>query len=102
VSKEEFSSIYFRLGGGPRSGWTADYWKRNLADLDPAAWRFLVEDPASAAHDQMWMVADHGAGEVRLFFTDESGDDILRSQHCEEAEDVRPTEDVRGPRDAEG
>lgn len=27
VTKEKFKEIYFRLGGGKRSGWTAEYWQ---------------------------------------------------------------------------
>ena len=27
VSKGWFEDIYYRLGGGESSGWTADYWR---------------------------------------------------------------------------
>lgn len=79
VTKEEFEAAYSHLGGG-RSGWTRDYWNAHFGDpLRHAGWRFLIEDPASAAHDQMWIVTDHGTREYRLFFADESTDEILRA-----------------------
>jgi hypothetical protein len=83
VTRDEFESIYFRLGSGATSGWTADYWKQNFGDSAPSGWKFLVEDPRSAAHDQMWIVADHGAREHRLFFTDESTDDVMKARDAE-------------------
>jgi hypothetical protein len=30
VTKEKFKELYFRLGGGKASGWTAEYWQEFL------------------------------------------------------------------------
>ena len=73
VTKEEFKEIYFRLGGGPDSGWTAEYWQESFEDNVKLGWRFMVQEPRSPEHDCMWIVTDTGAREYRLFFmTDES------------------------------
>jgi hypothetical protein len=41
-------------------------------------WRFMVEEPRSAAHNRMWVVTDHEAKELRLFFmTEQSEDDFM-------------------------
>jgi hypothetical protein len=73
VSKEKFKEIYFRLGGGPYSGWTADYWEKFFEDEVKPGWRFMVEEPRSPEHDSMWIVTDNETKEYRLFFmTDES------------------------------
>ena len=68
VTKEQFREVYFRLGNGARSGWTADYWSKLFEGPADRGWRFLVEAPADALHDQMWIVADSAAREYRLFF----------------------------------
>lgn len=73
VTKETFKEIYFPLGGGGYSGWTADYWQKFFEDEVKPGWRFKVEEPRSSKHDSMWIVTDHEAQEYRLFFmTDES------------------------------
>jgi hypothetical protein len=78
VTKEAFQEVYFRLGGGDRSGWTADYWLSSFADAPRPGWQFMVEDPASPAHDCMWIVTDNEAKEYRLFFmTDESTESVF-------------------------
>jgi len=68
VTKEEFRKIYFRLGGGDRSGWTADYWQEFFEDAVNPGWRFMVEEPRGPEHDRMWLVTDHETTEYRLFF----------------------------------
>lgn len=77
VSKEKFKEIYFRLGGGS-SGWTADYWRKFFEDEVRAGWRFMVEEPKTAGHTQMWVVDDAESKEYRLFFlTEESTEDFF-------------------------
>ena len=71
VSKGLFKDIYFRLGGGEASGWTADYWREFFEDKAELGWRFMVEEPRSAEHDRMWIVTDHETKEYRLFFMTE-------------------------------
>ena len=71
VSKGLFEEIYFRLGGGESSGWTADYWREVIEPEAGLGWRFMVEEPRSAEHNRMWVVTDHRAMEHRLFFTTE-------------------------------
>jgi hypothetical protein len=78
VTKEEFKEVYFRLGGGQSSGWTADYWRKNFKGKFKSGWRFMVEEPRSAEHDRMWVVTDHQAQEHRLFFmTEQSAEDFM-------------------------
>ena len=72
VTKEEFKEVYFRLGGGDSSGWTADYWQKFFEEEAEPGWRFVVEAPRSPEHDRMWIVTDHEAKEYRLFFMTES------------------------------
>lgn len=77
VSKEEFREVYFRLGGGDSSGWTADYWRTSFEDEANPDWRFMVEEPRSPAHERMWIVTDHETKEYRLFFmTEQSTEDF--------------------------
>jgi hypothetical protein len=71
VSKGLFEDIYFRLGGGESSGWTADYWQEVIEPYAGLGWRFMVEEPGSAEHNRMWVVTDHKAMEHRMFFTTE-------------------------------
>lgn len=74
VSKGLFEETYFRLGG-ESSGWTADYWREVIEPYTELGWRFMVEEPRSAAHNRMWVVTDHKALEHRLFFTTEQDED---------------------------
>ena len=74
VSKGLFEDIYFRLGG-ESSGWTADYWREVIEPEAGLGWRFLVEEPRSAAHNRMWVVTDQRAMEHRLFFTTEESEE---------------------------
>ena len=84
VTKDEFKSIYFRLGGGASSGWTADYWKLHFEDTVRPGWRFVIEEPMSPKHDQMWVVSDQAAEEYRLFFlTDESTESFFDNPGAE-------------------
>ena len=79
VSKDLFKDIYFRLGGGGSSGWTADYWREFFEDKDDLGWMFMVEEPRSAEHDRMFVVTDYQAKEHRLFFmTEQSEDNFLQ------------------------
>ena len=78
VTKETFKEIYVRLGGGRRSGWTADYWREFFEDKVKPEWRFMVQEPTSPEHDQMWIVTDDEAREYRLFFmTEQSTEDFF-------------------------
>ena len=78
VTKEEFKEIYFRLGGGKYSGWTPGYWQKFFEDEIKPDWRFVVQDPATPQHDQMWIVSDNGAKEYRLFFmTEDSTESVF-------------------------
>jgi hypothetical protein len=74
VAKGLFEEIYFRLGGG-ESGWTADYWREVIEPVAELGWRFMVEEPRSAAHNRMWVVTDHKAKELRLFFMTEQSEE---------------------------
>jgi hypothetical protein len=68
VSKGLFEGSYYRLGGGKSSGWTADYWREAIEPVAVLGWRFMVEEPRSAAHNRMWVVTDYKAKELRPFF----------------------------------
>jgi hypothetical protein len=72
VSKETFREVYFRLGGGDRSGWTADHWRKFFEEEVQSGFRFVVQRPATPEHDRMWIVADYAAREYRLFFLTEA------------------------------
>lgn len=75
VSKGLFREMYFRLGGGEASGWTAEYWRESFEDKAGPGWKFMVEEPRSAGHDRMCLVTDHQAREHRLFFvTDQAAE----------------------------
>lgn len=75
VSKELFKEIYFRLGGGAATGWTADYWQKFFEKQVELDWRFMVEEPRSAEHNRMFVVTDPQAREYRLFFLTEQAED---------------------------
>ena len=78
VSKGLFEDIYFRLGGGESSGWTADHWRKAIEPYTELGWRLMVEEPRSVAHNRMFIVTDHKAMEHRLFFmTEQSEDDFM-------------------------
>ena len=78
VTKEKFKETYFQLGGGDSSGWTADYWRKFFEEEVKPGWKFMVEEPKSAEHDRMWVVADSQTKEYRLFFmTDQSAEDFF-------------------------
>ena len=78
VTKEEFKEVYFRLGGGDSSGWTADYWLKFFEDKGEPGWRFMVEEPRSPGHDRMMVVTDHENKEYRLFFmTEQATEDFF-------------------------
>ncbi len=78
VTKEKFRELYFRLGGGDSSGWTADYWQKFFEDEVRPGWKFMVEEPRSPEHDSMWIVTDNDKKEYRLFFmTDQSTEDFF-------------------------
>lgn len=75
VTKEKFREVYFRLGGGKASGWTAEYWRKFFEDEVRPGWKLLVEEPRSAEHVRMNIVTDHKAREYRLFFTTEESEE---------------------------
>ena len=78
VPKGKFKEIYFRLGGGKYSGWTADYWQKFYEDEVKPGWKFMVQEPESPKHGRMWIVADDAAKEYRLFFmTEESTENFF-------------------------
>ena len=78
VAKGLFEEMYLRLGGGRSSGWTAEYWREVIEPYTELGWRFMVEEPKSAAHNRMFIVTDHKAKEHRMFFmTEQSEDDFL-------------------------
>lgn len=83
VSKGLFKEIYFRLGGGESSGWTADYWREVFEEESELGWRFMVEEPSSAEHDRMCVVTDHEAREHRLFFVTEPSAEDFFGRHGE-------------------
>ena len=78
VTKEKFKEVYFRLGGGKRSGWTADYWQKFFENNATPGWKYMVEEPRSPKHVRMFIVTDVKAREYRLFFmTEESEEDFF-------------------------
>jgi hypothetical protein len=78
VTKEEFREVYFRLGGGNSTGWTADYWRKSFEGEGKSGWRYMVEEPRSPAHDRMCIAEDHETKECRLFFMiEQSAEDFF-------------------------
>jgi hypothetical protein len=75
VTKEKFKEIYFRLGGGKRSGWTAEYWQEFFENKAKPGWKFMVEEPRSPKHVRMFIVTDTKAKEYRLFFMTEESEE---------------------------
>ena len=75
VTESLFKEVYFRLGGGAASGWTADYWRKVIEPHAGLGWRFMVEEPRSAAHNRMFIVMDPQAMEHRMFFMTEQEED---------------------------
>jgi hypothetical protein len=73
VTKAEFKEMYFRLGGGPASGWTQDYWDHNIEPRATPDMKFVVEDPPTPEHNRMFIVTD--AREHRLFFMTEESEE---------------------------
>lgn len=75
VGKGLFKEMYFRLGGGKGSGWTEEYWRKFFEEKDDLGWRYLVEEPRSAAHNRMFLVTDPGAREHRMYFLTEESEE---------------------------
>lgn len=75
VTKDLFKEMYFRLGGGKSTGWTADYWRKVVEPYTGLGWRFMVEEPRSAEHNRMFIVMDPKAMEHRMFFITEQSED---------------------------
>jgi hypothetical protein len=71
VTKEKFKEIYFRLGGGKKTGWTAEYWQQFFENQAKPGWKFMVEEPRSRKHVRMNIVTDTKSQEYRLFFMTE-------------------------------
>jgi len=73
ATKEDFKEIYFRLGGGQATGYTAKHWQTSFEDDVKEGWRFMIQEPESPEHDRMMIVTDFAVKEYRLFFmTEES------------------------------
>lgn len=75
VTKEKFKELYFRLGGGKASGWTAEYWQEFFENKAKPGWKFMVEEPRSAKHIRMNIVTDNKAQEYRMFFMTEEDEE---------------------------
>jgi hypothetical protein len=75
VTKEKFKEIYFRLGGGKASGWTAEYWQEFFENKAKLGWKYMVEEPRSAKHIRMNIVTDNKAQEYRMFFMTEEDEE---------------------------
>lgn len=75
VTKEKFKELYFRLGGGKRSGWTAEYWQEFFENKAKPGWKYMVEEPRSAKHNRMNIVTDNKAQEYRMFFMTEEDEE---------------------------
>jgi hypothetical protein len=75
VGKGLFEEMYLRLGGGNSTGWTADYWRKVIEPYAGLGWRFMAEEPKSAAHNRMFIVMDPKAMEHRMFFMTEEEED---------------------------
>lgn len=75
VTKQKFKEMYFRFGGGKRSGWTAEYWQKFFENNDKPGWKYMVEEPKSAKHNRMYIVSDTKAKEHRMFFMTEEEED---------------------------
>jgi hypothetical protein len=75
VTKEKFKEIYFRLGGGKRSGWTAEYWQEFFENKAKPGWKYMVEEPRSAKHIRMYIITDNKAKEYRMFFMTEEDEE---------------------------
>ena len=75
VTKEEFKTVYFRLGGGTATGWSDDYWNRFFGDDRRTDMKYLVQEPDTPAHTRMMIVTDFGAKEYRLFFLTEEAEE---------------------------
>jgi hypothetical protein len=75
VTKEKFKEIYFRHGGGKRSGWTAEYWQEFFENKAKPGWKYMVEEPRSAKHIRMNIITDNKAKEYRMFFMTEEDEE---------------------------
>ncbi len=75
VTKEKFKELYFRLGGGKRSGWSAEYWQEFFENKAKPGWKYMVEEPRSARHNRMYIVTDNKAKEYRMFFMTEEDEE---------------------------
>lgn len=75
VTREKFKEVYFRLGGGKSSGWTADYWQKFFENNAKPGWKFMVEEPRSPKHVRMFIVTDQKAKEHRMFFMTEEDEE---------------------------
>ncbi len=77
VTKAKFKEVYFRLGGAS-GGWTEEYWGQFFENDPRPGMKYLLEEPASPAHNRMMIVTDFASNEYRLFFlTEESEEDFF-------------------------
>lgn len=74
VTKAEFKAAYFKHGR-EQDGWGRDYWDKFFEPEPKRPMRYLVEEPASPAHERMLIVTDFSAGEYRLFFMTEEAEE---------------------------
>jgi hypothetical protein len=75
VTKARFKELYFRLGGGKRTGWTAEYWDEFFEKKVNPNWKFMVEEPRSSKHVRMYISSDKKSEEYRMYFLTEEDED---------------------------
>jgi len=75
VTKEQFRDIYFKLGGGAATGWSAEYWDKFFEKDKRPGMKYLVEEPETQEHTRMMIVADFSVNEYRLFFMTEESEE---------------------------
>ena len=75
VTKQKFKEMFFRLGGGRRTGWTAEYWEASFEKNARPGWKFVVEEPRSPKHSRMYIVSDTKTKEHRMYFLTEADDE---------------------------
>lgn len=77
VTKEEFKRLYFELGGGLRTGWSADYWDLFFEKQKRPNMKYLAQEPETRDHNRMMIVTDFGNNEYRMFFVTEEDEERM-------------------------
>lgn len=72
VAADQFAAL-FAQHGAVAQGYAADAWRGRAG----RAWRYLYAPPASPAHTRLFLVADTGAGEIRMLFMTEDAEERL-------------------------